>query len=104
MFKLETFLPGLKPFFGVLLFFVVLFILYRLFQYLNYKNSRYGAVSGNNFWKTILNAGNYGEYLTFRVLEKLKGNNKLLKNVYIPKADGMTTEIARRNEQYFLFL
>jgi len=86
------------------LFFVVLRILYRLFQYLNYKNSRYGAVSGNNFWKTILNAGNYGEYLTFRVLEKLKGNNKLLKNVYIPKADGMTTEIARRNEQYFLFL
>jgi len=93
MFKLETFLPGLKPFLGVLLFFVVLLILYRLFHYLNYKISRYGAVSGNSFWKTILNTGNYGEYLTFRILEKLKGNNKLLTNVYIPKADGTTTEI-----------
>ena len=78
---------------GVLLFFVVLLILYILFQYLNYTNSRYGAVSGNHFWKTILDKGNYGEYLTFRVLEKLKGNNKLLTNVYIPKADGTTTEI-----------
>ena len=93
MFKIETFLPGLKPFFGVLLIFVVLVIIQKFFQYSKYKNSRYGAVSGNSFWKTILNSGNYGEYLTFRVLEKLKGNNKLLTNVYIPKADGTTTEI-----------
>jgi len=93
MFKIETFLTGLKPFFGVLLFFVVLLILQKLFQYSKYKKSRYGAVSGNNFWKTILDKGNYGEYLTFRVLEQLKGNNKLLTNVYIPKADGTTTEI-----------
>ena len=93
MFRIETFLPGLKPFFGVLLFFVLLVILQKLFQYWKYKNSRYGAVSGNSFWKTILDTGNYGEYLTFRVLEKPKGNNKLLTNIYIPKADGTTTEI-----------
>ena len=88
MFEFETFL------WGVLLFFVVLpILLYILFQYLNYSNSRYGAVSGNHFWKTISDEGYKGEYLTFRVLEKLKGNNKLLTNVYIPKADGTTTEI-----------
>lgn len=93
MFKFETFWLGLKPFLGVLLFFVVLLIIQKFFQYSKYRNSRYGAVSGNNFWKTILISGNYGEYLTFRILEKMKGNNKLLTNVYVPKSDGTTTEI-----------
>jgi len=70
-----------------------LLILQKFFQYLKYRNSSYGSVSGNGFWRTILDKGNYGEFLTFRILEKLKENNKLLTNVYIPKADGTTTEI-----------
>jgi len=93
MLKMETIMLGLKPFFGVLLFFVVLLIIQKLFQYSKYRNSRYGAVSGNSFWRTILSKGNYGEFLTFRILEKMKGNNKLLTNIYISKADGTTTEI-----------
>jgi hypothetical protein len=42
---------------------------------------------------TIFNSGNYGEFLTFCCLEKLKGDHKLLTNVYLPKKDGSTTEI-----------
>ncbi|WP_413378251.1 nuclease-related domain-containing protein [Alkalihalobacillus sp. 1P02AB] len=62
-------------------------------KYIRFKGSNYKVVSGNSFLKTIFNKGNYGEFLTFDLLEKLKGNYYLLTNVYIPKKDGTTTEI-----------
>ena len=93
MFKIETLLSGLKPFFLVLLLFAVLPVLQKLYQYWKYRQSSYGAVSGNGFWRTITDKGNYVEFLTFRILEKMRGYNRLLTNVYIPKADGTTTEI-----------
>lgn len=62
-------------------------------RYIRYKFSKYKQASGNNFFKTIFDSGNYGEFLTFNYLEKLKGNNKLMTNLYIPKKDGSITEI-----------
>jgi hypothetical protein len=58
-----------------------------------YERSNYKAASGNSFVSTIFNKGNRGEFLTFQILEKLPGDNKLLTNIYIPKNDRSTTEI-----------
>ncbi|MDF2947470.1 MAG: hypothetical protein K0S51_2149 [Bacillales bacterium] len=62
-------------------------------KYIKFVNSKYKFSSGNGFLKTVLDIGNYGEFLTFTVLEKLGNNQKLLTNLYIPKEDGTTTEI-----------
>ncbi|WP_423798566.1 nuclease-related domain-containing protein [Neobacillus sp. SAB-20_R2A] len=43
--------------------------------------------------KTLFDKGNYGEFLTFAELEKLKGPKRLLTNLYLPKYDGTTTEV-----------
>lgn len=56
-----------------------------------YNKSQYKYISGNKFLKTILNKGNYGEFLTFCMLEKL-GESKILTNIYLPLNDG-TTEV-----------
>ena len=62
-------------------------------RYIRYKGSAYKVASGNNFFKTVFDKGNYGEFLTFNKLEKLNGHHKLMTNLYIPKEDGATTEI-----------
>ena len=62
-------------------------------DFIKYRGSNYKNASGNNFFKTVYNTGNYGEFLIFSTLEKLKGNHILMTNLYIPKEDGTTTEI-----------
>lgn len=62
-------------------------------KYLKFEESSYKKASGNSFFETAFNKGNYGEFLTYYSLEKMGGNHKLLTNLYIPKADGSTTEI-----------
>ena len=61
--------------------------------YIRYKCSEYKIASGNGFFKTVFDKGNYGEFITFNKLEKLKGHNKLMTNLYISKEDGSTTEV-----------
>lgn len=72
---------------------IVIFTLILLPKYLKFKESNYKLSSGNSFFKTIFDKGNYGEFLTFSYLEKLDTFKSLLTNVYIPKRDGTTTEI-----------
>ena len=72
---------------------IVAVLLKLLSLYLKYRNSNYKLVSGNSFFKTIFDKGNYGEFLTFTKLEKLGNQNKLLTNLYIPRDDGTTTEV-----------
>ncbi|MUV37769.1 uncharacterized protein JNUCC1_01575 [Lentibacillus sp. JNUCC-1] len=74
-------------------FFLLTFGLLMLVFYLKFSASDYQEASGNPFLKTILDKGNYGEYLTFVALEKLKFPHKLLTNIYIEKEDGKTTEV-----------
>lgn len=93
MFTTQMFMPLLTPFLYLLAFIAIILGLIILNRYLMYRKSSYGTVSGNNFWKSILDTGNFGEFLTFYKLERLQGNHKLLTNIYIPKADGTTTEI-----------
>lgn len=78
---------------SILLLFMLLAILFFLPKYLKFKNSNYQQASGNTFLKTLFDKGNYGEFLTFAELEKLKGQKKLLTNLYLPKSDGTTTEV-----------
>jgi len=64
-----------------------------LWWYRRFMKSSYRNATGNAFWKTLLDKGLYGEYLTYRILEQFPGYKKLLANVYIPKDDENTTEI-----------
>ncbi|MEI7884379.1 MAG: nuclease-related domain-containing protein [Clostridia bacterium] len=56
------------------------------------EKSNYQSVSGNNLWKTLFNRGNYGEFLTFAILEELR-EDKILTNIYLPSNSEETTEI-----------
>ena len=76
---------------AIIIFILIFIILF--FKYLKFKDSNYKNASGNSFVKTIFNAGNNGEYLTFAKLEKLKGDNKIMTNLYIPRKDKITTEV-----------
>ncbi|MGC9385187.1 MAG: nuclease-related domain-containing protein, partial [Kosmotogaceae bacterium] len=78
----------------VLVFLVFMFItaIYVL-KYIAFRRSGYRSTNKNGFFRTIFNRGNYGEFLTFRCLEKLKGDHKFLTNLYLQKKDGSTTEI-----------
>lgn len=59
---------------------------------LKYNKSQYQYISGNKFLKTIFDKGNYGEFLTFCMLEKM-GESNILTNIYLPQKDGTTTEV-----------
>lgn len=62
-------------------------------KYAKFRNSNYQRESGHTFLKTVFNKGNYGEYLTFVYLEKIKGYHRIMTNLYLPKEDGSTTEV-----------
>jgi hypothetical protein len=74
-------------------FFLLGIMIYIVPKYVKFQGSKYQHESGNSFLKTLFDKGNYGEFLTFTQLEKLKGNYKLLTNLYIPKKDGSMTEV-----------
>lgn len=78
---------------GIIVLLVIIIVLNKYYTKKKFDNSMYGDVSGNTLENTIHDKGNYGEYLTFLELEKLQGNNKILSNLYVPRADGSTTEI-----------
>lgn len=61
--------------------------------YREYKNSEYCKMTHNSLWDLYRDKGKLGEYYLYRKLNKLDGNKKYLFNCYIPKEDGLTTEI-----------
>lgn len=76
-----------------LFFLIVAIVIVMVPIYIKFERSDYKNQSGNSFLKTVLNKGNYGEFLTFSFLEKISGHKKLMTNLYLPKEDGSTTEI-----------
>lgn len=80
------FISIIVPFFSIIIFSV-------LPNYIRYRKSEYKNESKNSFLKTILDKGNYGEFITFTYLEKLDFYKRIMTNLYLPKADGTTTEI-----------
>lgn len=75
----------------VILFLLVLGIIG--YNYYRFSSSSYEKKSGNGFLTTMLNKGIYGEFLIFTKLENVKIPKILMTNLYIPKADGKTTEL-----------
>lgn len=82
----------MKYFFAPLAVLAVCIILRIIYLSVLLSKSDYSQSSGNSVWKIVLNKGNYGEFLTYRILEK-SGESKILCNVYLPKKNGETTEI-----------
>lgn len=80
-------------FISFLLLAIITFILCFVPSYVSYKSSKYGKISGNNYFQTRFSTGNYGEFLTFKVLENTNHRNRILTNLYLPKQDGTTTEL-----------
>ncbi|MEG1254402.1 NERD domain-containing protein [Clostridium sp.] len=93
MLEFKIFFPILKPFIYLIIGTGIIIGIKTLSINIKYKKSQYKVISGNSFFKTIFDKGNYGEFLTFVFLEKLQGDNKILCNLYIPREDGTTTEI-----------
>ena len=73
--------------------YILVFGLIIFMNYMEFNDSNYQRASHHTFWQTFFNKGNMGEYNIYRTLEKIKGTKLLLTNLYIPKADGSTTEI-----------
>lgn len=79
---------------AVIIFYIVLgMCIVLLPKYIRYSGSSYKVASGNSFFTTVLDKGNYGEFLTYSMLESLKAPHKLMSNLYIPREDGTTTEL-----------
>jgi hypothetical protein len=72
---------------------VIYFSVWLAIKSRSFNHSVYKAASGNGFFKTFFNKGNYGEFLIYKTLEKIKINKKLVTNLYIPLKNGNTTEI-----------
>ena len=84
----------LSAFLSVIVLLAIGFVaLYVLSIYLKYRKSSYYDESGISFLKILFDKGIYGEFLIFTGLEKLERYHRLMTNIYLPKADGSTTEI-----------
>lgn len=72
--------------FFVLLFYVILEV--------NYRQSTYYKITHIPYFRTRMDVGRNGEYLTYRHLRRYeKDGGKFLFNIYIPKGESGTTEI-----------
>lgn len=72
---------------------VVILIIVYVYKYINFEKSEYSSRSGNRFLETMKNKGKKGEYLIFKRLEEIKGDNIIMTGLYLPKRDGTTTEV-----------
>ena len=72
---------------------IALIILYVVVDIIRFNRCTYKSSTKNSYIKVRLDKGLYGEYLTYRIIDKLSGDKKILVNTYIPKANGETTEI-----------
>lgn len=71
-------------------FFIAIFLYYDH----KYKKTSYYQCTGKPYLFVLNNSGRYGEYLAYKKLERLEDHGaKFLFNLYIPKANGETTEI-----------
>lgn len=61
-------------------------------KYYVFSRSKYRYASGNGFFKTHFNLGNYGEFLTFKAIESIGEYGHILTNLYLPTQKG-TTEV-----------
>ena len=58
-----------------------------------YQASTYRRLTGASYGAVVRDRGRYGEYLTGQELGRLPGYHRTLYNLYVPRADGTTSEI-----------
>lgn len=83
----------MKVYIGFIFLIILVAVIVQYIDFSKYEKSNYKKETGYNYLKVRFNTGFYGEYLTFNILERVKGNKKILTNVYVPKEKGGTTEI-----------
>ena len=64
-----------------------------LLKYIKFRNSDYEKRSGNRFFQTLFNKGNYGEFLTYEKLKMTYPESEILTNIYVPRLNNSPTEI-----------
>ncbi|MDT8862129.1 NERD domain-containing protein [Alkalihalobacillus sp. MEB130] len=75
------------------IYFIIVVGLIIFVPYKKFRDSKYEEASGNGFFATLFDKGNYGEYLTFSLLKNISIHKRLMTNLYIPNKDGKITEI-----------
>lgn len=79
---------------NIFFFTIFLLIIVLISISVTFKHETYHKITGNNFFKTIFDAGKHGEYLTYKKLKDYETDGgQFLFNCYLPKEDGKTTEI-----------
>lgn len=77
---------------GTLIIFVIK-LLTIIYHAISIHTSKYKSKSGNGFFKTYFNKGNYGEYQLYkRILRQFK-NEKVYTNVYLDNVNTDQTEV-----------
>ena len=75
----------------------VLKILVRIiiftYDLISFFASSYKQKSGNSFFKTYFNKGNYGEFVLYRKVIRIFGKESVLTNVYLENTNTENTEI-----------
>jgi hypothetical protein len=85
----------IRMFLLLLVIFAILIppIVRMLIFFIGYKDTVYRRETGAPWFKVCFNKGAYGEYLSFRKLEKVPGHKRFLFNVYVPTDTGGTSEV-----------
>ena len=81
--------------FGIFLFIpITLLVVYLIAEISAYNKTSYKEITHNSYFETMTDKGKRGEYELYRLLRHYeKDGFKLLFNVYLPKANGKTTEL-----------
>ena len=75
--------------------FIRMLIRLCLFMYdvITFYTSKYKSKSGNNFFKTYFDKGNYGEFQLYRKVIRVFGKASVLTNIYLDNVNTEMTEI-----------
>lgn len=72
---------------------LVIRILTFIITMIGFYRTQYKTKSGNGFFKTYFDKGTWAEYLLYKRLIKVFGEDKLLTNIYLPSKNVDNTEI-----------
>jgi len=72
---------------------IIVHLILFLFDFISFFTTKYKQKSGNNFFKTYFNKGNYGEFVLYRKAVRIFGKNSVLTNIYLDNKNTLMTEI-----------
>lgn len=75
------------------IFITIVRMILLTYDLITFFTSKYKLKSGNGFFKTYFNTGNYGEFLLYRKVIRVFGKEAVLTNIYLDNINTGTTEI-----------